>query len=223
MRLNRAVILGTAVALLVCAQAQAATPELSTTNRLQDRRVIAAGQRSYAEAFADGRFYANGWHITGEMGGVWAPPLKLVDGVWFGIGNTWIGQATRFFSGWGYTRYQLPGTAGLRLTRIDFAPDAHRAVLFALTMTNPGATRTVTVRVDAHSELMGAYPWASTTPSASANLPDHGRFNGRELVFTDNGSIGGGAPMHHYAALVASNRTPASGTAAATGGNFRGP
>ncbi|MBV9808219.1 MAG: hypothetical protein JO286_13595, partial [Solirubrobacterales bacterium] len=223
MRLNRAVILGTAVALLVCAQAQAATPELSTTNRLQDRRVIAAGQRSYAEAFADGRFYANGWHITGEMGGVWAPPLKLVDGVWFGIGNTWIGQATRFFSGWGYTRYQLPGTAGLRLTRIDFAPDAHRAVLFALTMTNPGATRTVTVRVDAHSELMGAYPWASTTPSASANLPDHGRFNGRELVFTDNGSIGGGAPFHHYAALVASNRTPASGTAAATGGNFRGP
>ena len=223
MRLNRAVILGTAVGLLVCAQAQAATPELSTTNRLQDRRVIAAGQRSYAEAFADGRFYANGWHITGEMGGVWAPPLKLVDGVWFGIGNTWIGQATRFFSGWGYTRYQLPGTAGLRLTRIDFAPDAHRAVLFALTMTNPGATRTVTVRVDAHSELMGAYPWASTTPSASANLPDHGRFNGRELVFTDNGSIGGGAPFHHYAALVASNRTPASGTAAATGGNFRGP
>ncbi len=225
MRLNRAVTLGIAVALLVCAQAQAATPQLSTTNRLQDRREVAAGQRSYAEGFADGRFYANGWHITGEMGGVWAPPLKLVDGVWFGIGNNWIGPATRFFSGWGYTRYQLPGTGGLRLTRTDFAPDAHRAVLFALQMTNPGATRTVTVKVDAHSELMGAYPWSFTgvTPNASANLPDHGRFDGRALVFTDDGSIGGGAPVHHYAALVASNRTPASGTAAATGGNFRGP
>ncbi|MBV9942290.1 MAG: hypothetical protein JO262_09205 [Solirubrobacterales bacterium] len=224
MRLNRAVIMGIAVGLLICAQAQAATPELSTTNRLQDRREVAAGQRSYAEGFADGRFYANGWHITGEMGGVWAPPLKLVDGVWFGIGNTWIGQATRFFSGWGYTRYELPSTGGLRLTRIDFAPDAHRAVLFALTMANPGATRTVTVRVDAHSELMGAYPWGSTVvPNASANLPDHGRFDGRALVFTDDGSIGSGAPVHHYAALVASNRTPASGTAAAMGGGFRGP
>ena len=60
MRLNRAVTLGIAVALLVCAQAQAATPELSISskNRLQDRREVASGQRSYAEGFADGRFYA---------------------------------------------------------------------------------------------------------------------------------------------------------------------
>jgi len=86
LRWNRALTLGITGALLCCSAA-AAAPELSTSNRLQDRRVIAAGQRSYAEDFADGRFYANGWHITGEMGGVWAPPLKLVDGVWFGIGN----------------------------------------------------------------------------------------------------------------------------------------
>ena len=225
MRWNRAVILGFAGALLCCAGAQAAAPELSTSNRLQDRREIAAGQRSYAEGFADGRFYANGWHITGEMGGVWTPPLKLLDGVWFGIGNTWVGQATQFNSGWGYTRYVLPDTGGLQLTRTDFAPDDHRAVLFGLRMTNPGATRTVTVKVDAHSELMGAYPWgfSGVVPNASDNLPDHGRFDGRTLVFTDNGSIGSGAPMHHYAALVASNQTPASGTAAAEGGEFRGP
>jgi hypothetical protein len=224
-RWNRAVILGFAGALLCCAGAQAAAPELSTSNRLQDRREIAAGQRSYAEGFADGRFYANGWHITGEMGGVWTPPLKLLDGVWFGIGNTWVGQATQFNSGWGYTRYVLPDTGGLQLTRTDFAPDDHRAVLFGLRMTNPGATRTVTVKVDAHSELMGAYPWgfSGVVPNASDNLPDHGRFDGRTLVFTDNGSIGSGAPMHHYAALVASNQTPASGTAAAEGGEFRGP
>jgi hypothetical protein len=225
MRWNRALTLGIAAALVCCSSAQAAVPELSTSNRLQDRRVVAAGQRSYVEGFADGRFYANGWHTTGEMGGVWAPPLKLVDGVWFGIGNTWIGQASKFTSGWGYTRYTLPGTAGLQLTRTDFAPDRNRAVLFGLRMTNPGAARTVTVKVDAHSELMGAYPWgfSGVVPNASDNLPDHGRFDGRELVFTDNGSIGGGAPVHHYAALVASNRTPFSGTAAATGGNFRGP
>ena len=78
MRLTRAVLSGVVGALLCCAGAQAATPELSTTNRLQDRREVAAGQRSYAEGFQDGRFYANGWHTTGEMGGVWAPPLKLV-------------------------------------------------------------------------------------------------------------------------------------------------
>src|SRR5215208_1126832 len=80
----------------------AAAPELSTTSRLQDRREVAAGTRAYAIGFEDGRFYANGWHITGEMGGVWTPPLKLVDGVWFGLDGQWVGPATNFWSGWGY-------------------------------------------------------------------------------------------------------------------------
>ena len=200
------------VAGFACAQAGAA--ELSVTNRLQDRREVAAGQRSYAEGFQDGRFYANGWHTTGEMGGVWAPPVKLLDGVWFGLDGSWIGPATRFTSGWGYTRYDLPSTDGLQLQRTDFAPDADRAVLFGLTLTNAGAARTVTVNVDAHSELMGAYPWGSTTPNESTNVPDHGAFQDGSLVFTDNGTVGGGAPVHHYAALVASDRSPASGVAA---------
>ncbi len=222
---RRAFTLGVAAAVMCCASAQAATPELTTSNRLQDRREIAAGERSYAQGFEDGRFYANGWHISGEMGGVWAPPLKLVDGVWFGINNTWVGPATRFSSGWGYTRYTLPSTAGLTLVRTDFAPDAHRAALFGLRLTNPGAGKTITLDVDAHSELMGAYPWGFTgvTPNANANLPDHGQFDGRSLVFTDDGSIGNGAPVHHYAALVSSNLPPSSGTAADTGGGFWGP
>lgn len=225
MRWNRAVTLGVVTVLLNCATAVAASPELSVSNRLPDRRVVAAGQRSYSESFADGRFYANGWHITGEMGGVWAPPLKLVDGVWFGIDNTWVGQATRFVSGQGYTRYEFPSVDGLRLERTDFAPDAHRSVLFGLTMTNPGSTKTVTVKADAHSELMGAYPWgfSGVTPNATGNLPDHGSFDGNALTFTDDGSVGGGAPVHHYAALVASDRRPLSGIAAATAGAFRGP
>jgi hypothetical protein len=220
----RTAVLAIAAALVCCAAAQAA-PQLSVSTRLQDRREVAAGQRSYAEGFQDGRFYANGWHITGEMGGVWTPPLKLLDGVWFGVNGSWVGQASKFSSGWGYTRYTLPDTDGLRLQRTDFAPDANRAVLFGLKLTNPGAARTVTVNVDAHSELMSAYPWGFTgvVPNASDNLPDHGAYNGDALVFTDDGSIGSGAPEHHYAALVGSNLKPDSGNAAATRGSFRGP
>ena len=223
MRWNKVAMAGVAAVLMGGACAQAGAAQLSVTSRLQDRREVASGQRSYAEGFQDGYFYANGWHTTGEMGGVWAPPVKLLDGVWFGVNGTWIGQATRFTSGWGYTRYDLPDTDGLQLQRTDFAPDAYRAVLFGLTLTNPGAARTVTVNVDAHSELMGAYPWGSTTPNESTNVPDQGAFQDDSLVFTDDGTVGGGAPVHHYAALVASDRTPSSGTAAATGGAFRGP
>jgi hypothetical protein len=225
-KLARSATLAIATGLVSCAAAQAAsTPQVSVNTRLQDRREVAAGQRSYAEGFEDGRFYANGWHITGEMGGVWAPPLKLLDGVWFGVDGSWVGQATKFSSGWGYTRYALPDAAGLKLQRTDFAPDANRAVLFGLTLTNPGRARTVTVNVDAHSELMGAYPWGFTgvVPNASDNLPDHGAFDGSSLVFTDNGSLPDGAPEHHYAALVGSNLQPRSAKVAPTGGNYRGP
>jgi hypothetical protein len=224
-RIARALAAGATAVLIGAGAAQAATPELSTSNRLQDRREVAAGQRSYAVGFEDGRFYANGWHTTGEMGGVWTPPLKLLDGVWFGIGDQWVGPATKFTSGWGYTRFDLPDAGGLKLQRTDFAPDGRRAVLFGLRMTNPGGSDvSTTVKVDAHSELLGAYPWGFTgvTPNASDNIPDVGTFTGSALQFTDDGALPG-APAHHYAALVAANATPASGVAAVSGGGFRGP
>jgi hypothetical protein len=196
-------------------------PELSVTSRLADRREIAAGTRAYSIGFEDGRFYANGWHITGEMGGVWTQPLKLVDGVWFGLDGEWVGPATEFSSGWGYTRFDLPDTAGLQVERTDFVPDGRRGALFGLTVTNPGAARTATLSVDAHSELMGHYPWGFTgvTPNASDNIADEGSFDGQNLVFTDDGALPG-APEHHYAALVGTALTPDSGV---IGDQFWGP
>src|SRR5919106_744118 len=105
-----------AVAVLLAATigtgvAQAA-PELPITERLQDRRYAAASERTRIIGFQDGRFYANGWHIAGEMGGVWSEPIKLVDGVWFGIDGEWVDRATEFRSGWGYVEMDLPTTAG---------------------------------------------------------------------------------------------------------------
>ena len=198
-----------------------AAPELSVTTRLPDRREVAAGTRAYSIGFEDGRFYANGWHITGEMGGVWTPPLKLLDGVWFGLDGQWVGPATKFSSGWGYTKYDLPDTAGLRVQRTDFVPDGPRGVLFGLKITNPGAARTAHLSVDAHSELMGQYPWGFTgvTPNASDNIADKGSYDGRNLVFTDDGALPG-APVHHYAALVGTAMKPDSG---AIGEQFWGP
>src|SRR5436305_2103106 len=137
MRFGRVLTAGIAAALIGAGAAQAATKQLSVTTRLQDRREVAAGQRSYAIGFEDGRLYANGWHISGEMGGVWTPPLKLLDGIWFGVDGQWLGQATKFTSGWGYTQFDFPDVSGLHVQRTDFAPDNHRAVLFGLRLTNP--------------------------------------------------------------------------------------
>jgi hypothetical protein len=218
-RLTRAAGIGVATALLACTGAQAS--QLSTSDRLQDRREVAAGTRAYSVGFEDGRFYANGWHITGEMGGVWTPPMKIVDGVWFGVNGEWAGQATRFTSGWGYTRYRLPAIDGLRLQRTDFVPDGVRGALFGLKITNPDRRkRTVTVKVDARSELMGQFPWGfdGLKPNAADNLPDTGEFTGKALAFRDKGTIPDGA-AHDYAGIVGSDRKPRRGR---TGDGFWG-
>jgi len=83
--MRRFVVLGLAAGLLAAPAVAAASPELSTSDQLKTRRYVAAGERAYVMGFQDGGFGAQGWHITGEMGGVWSQPLKLVDGVWFGI------------------------------------------------------------------------------------------------------------------------------------------
>ena len=180
MRWTRALVFGVVLAFLP-ASAHAAR-EHSTTDRLKDRRAVVAGARAYSIGFQDGRFYANGWHITGEMGGIWSPPLKLADGIWFGIDDEWVKPATRFTSARGHVRYAFPPTAGLRLVRTDFVPDDRRAALFGLTLANPAQTaKTVTVKVDVHSELMGAYPWTgSVGPPHRGRQPDrHPRLPGR--------------------------------------------
>ena len=129
---TRAVAWGVGLAALLAPSTAAAAPELSVADRLQDRRALVSGERAYSVGFQDGRFYANGWHITGEMGGVWTPPLKLVDGVWFGVAGQWVGSAQRFTSGWGYSRMQFARRGDLSLSRTDFAPDRRRGALFGL-------------------------------------------------------------------------------------------
>jgi hypothetical protein len=201
----------------------ASSPTLSVSSNLANRRYAASGDRAYDLGTEDGRYPAMGFHTRGEMGGIWTPPIKLLDGIWFGINGQWIGPATTFTSGFGYVQMALPATGGVQLTRTDFAPDGRRAVEFGLTLTAGSQAANVNLNVDAHSELMSAYPWGFTTPDQTTfNLQDQATFNGNRLVFTENGTppVPNAVP-HSWAAIVgATGLTPASHQ---TGADFRGP
>src|SRR4051794_40963262 len=205
------------------AAGSAGGPELTVKSRLPDRRSVVIGDRFYSVSTADGLYPAAGWHITGEMGGIWTPPLKLLDGVWFGLGGSWLGgqaKAESFTAGQGYTRIRYD-TGGVQVDRTDVAPDGVRAGLIGLTLTSATA-RTVRLDVDAHSELMTAYPWGSTTPDQQANnLPDTGSYAGGSLVFREQGTPKvANASAHDFAAMVAADRTP---VAHELGAGHRGP
>jgi hypothetical protein len=219
---SKPIAVAAALAVLAAAGAAQAASTLSTSDRLGDRRYIAAGERAYVVGSEAGRFPASGWHIRGEMGGIWSPPIKLLDGVWFALDGNWTGPATRFTSGWGYVAMDLPAPAGLEARRVEFVPDGRRAALIGLRLHSTGAERRVEVTVDAHSELMSAYPWGSTTPSAAEfNLPDGASADGARLLFRDQGQPPvANAEAHDWAALVGAREQPDH---TATGPGFRGP
>jgi hypothetical protein len=215
------------LAIPAAAQSVPDSPTLSTTDRLNDRRFVTTGDRAYEVGTEAGRYPAMGFHTRGEMGGVWSPPIKLLDGLWFGIGDRWIGPATRFTSGYGHVKMKLPGRNGMTITRTDFVPDGRRSVLVGLTFAAGDSNRNFTLKMDAHSELMGAYPWGETTPSQTTfNKEDGVSVQNGKLVFREQKSMQDipNALPHDWAAVVGSKLTPtASKTSAETGEPYRGP
>jgi hypothetical protein len=188
---------------------------------------VTTGTRAYEVGTEAGRYPAMGFHTRGEMGGVWSPPIKLLDGLWFGIGDQWIGPATRFTSGYGHVRIELPGKNGMTITRTDFVPDDRRSLLVGLTFAAGDSNRNFTLKMDAHSELMGAYPWGETTPSQTTfNKQDNVSVQDGKLVFRERKSMQSvpNALPHDWAAVVGSNLTSTgSKTSEETGRSFRGP
>ena len=200
--------------------------ELSETSRLADRRFVVTGDKAWALGTADGRYPAAGFHTRGEMGGFWLPNLKLLDGMWFGIDGSWIGAGTKTTTGWGYVRTELPDTAGVSASRIDFVPDGLSGALVGLSLRSTTA-KTVTLQADARSELMGSYPWGETNPSQTTeNRQDTVALDrGRHLMFRDVGKPPHpNSEAHDWAAAFGSRLRPtASETTPQTGLPYRGP
>jgi glycogen debranching enzyme len=199
------------------AQPESDTPIRSATEDLGDKRYVAAGDRAYVIGTADGGFPAMGWHIRGEMGGVWAHPIKLLDGFWFAVDGQWLPPAERFTSGAGYVQMEYPSVDGLHVTRTEFAPDDTGAVLVGLTVRNPDRrARPFRLAMDVRSELMAAYPWGWSEPEDAGefNKPDQVRLDrpAQMLTFTE--------PERGWAAVVGATPSPTSGR---TGDRYWGP
>ena len=191
-----------------------ATPTISATSQLSERRFVAAGTEAYVVGVEDGTFPPIGWHTTGQMGGVFTPPVKLLDGLWFGLSGSWLDSASTYTSGPGFVRLTFPVTDGVQPTLTEFAPDGLSAVLFGLTLVPVnGSAATVTVTADAHSEVSATYPWGSTTPTWD-------QFNHQNTVSASGGVITFNQEQTPWYAEVGAATAPSS---TATGSGDWGP
>ncbi|MCB9337436.1 MAG: glycogen debranching protein [Lewinellaceae bacterium] len=105
---------------------------------------LAAGDRVYMVGHQDGSFPDLGWHVAGEMGGIWDHPIKLMDGFTAAIetgGQTYCLSAADTFINFPFANKHVfeKTIPGLRVERFQFAPDGKEAVVVEFTFINQAA------------------------------------------------------------------------------------
>lgn len=100
---------------------------LEKTEALQDLFVV-AGPELYMVGDQHGGFPPVGYHISGEMSGVWTHPFKLLDGLWLTVrgtgGEACLDRGSRFVVGPGVCEHhQEVPLLGLKATRREWVVD----------------------------------------------------------------------------------------------------
>ena len=89
---------------------------------------VTAGNRVYMVGHQDGSFPELGWHIKGEMGGIWNHPIKIMDGFNASLilGDQEISlDSSNSFVNYPFGNkhnYEIPNQ-NLRIERLQFVPD----------------------------------------------------------------------------------------------------
>ena len=73
------VLLATSAVGPCVAQSSSESTAISNKGRTKSQPYVTAGDRTYLIGTQDGNFPDMGGHVPGEMGGLWLPPIKLID------------------------------------------------------------------------------------------------------------------------------------------------
>jgi hypothetical protein len=103
-------------------------PQLTGKSAYLKSPFTAAGDRLYLIGNQDGSFPDMGWHVEGEMGGIWMHPIKLMDGFTASLNS---GEKTICLDqGTSFTNYSMTNAIkfdgielGLEVSRVHFVPD----------------------------------------------------------------------------------------------------
>jgi len=90
------------------------------------------GNHAYCVGFQDGTFPDMGWHIKGEMGGLWAHPIKLLDG--FRAAVVWDKDTIALDTAQSYATTPIGSIFtynidGKTITRTQFIPDPAKGMV----------------------------------------------------------------------------------------------
>ncbi len=101
---------------------------------------VAAGDRVYAVGHQDGSFPDLGWHVDGEMGGVWDHPIKLMDGYTLNVSDSdgldWCLNDAVSFRNFPVGNVHEFEKNDLEINRYQFVPDGVEGLIVIFSIDN---------------------------------------------------------------------------------------
>jgi glycogen debranching enzyme len=121
-------------------------PSLAGKPQYLQSPFVTAGDRVYMVGYQDGSFPDLGWHVTGEMSGIWNHPIKLMDGFAASLqakssGNKWcLDKADTFFNyPVGNKHHFMWNEESIEVQRFQFVPDSLEGMVAEYTIHNKSA------------------------------------------------------------------------------------
>ena len=142
---------------------------LADTNGLPGKKeylsspFVTAGDRVYMVGHQDGTFPDLGWHVEGEMGGIWNHPIKLMDGFTASVGlsekSYCLDAADEFinypFANKHFYKTQVPG---MEIERFQFVPEGKQGIIIEFNFKNVSKSKIeFGFEFTGHTDLMPAW------------------------------------------------------------------
>lgn len=120
---------------------------------------VTAGDRIYMVGHQDGSFPEIGWHIKGEMGGIWDHPIKLMDG--FEVSLIINDRETTLDEAQSFTNYPMANQHtfqldehDLQIERCQFVPDHKEGLVVQYVLNNKSdQAKKVNLQFTGHADL----------------------------------------------------------------------
>jgi len=121
------------------------SPNIEGKLEYLDSPFVTAGNKLYIVGYQDGSFPEIGWHIKGEMGGIWDHPIKLMDG--FDVELLWGDTLKKLDKANSFTNYPTTNKQtfnlydqNLKIERWQFVPDDKEGLVvqYIIINTNDG-------------------------------------------------------------------------------------
>ncbi len=191
------------------------SPQIEGRSEYLASPYVTAGNRAYAVGHQDGSFPELGWHIKGEMGGVWAHPVKLLDG--FELSLFHNGQLLPLKGARSFVNFPMANrhrwesqTLGLHVERWQFAPDDLPGIAVEYLFENTGDApleleAEFTGHIDLRPTWLGERTGMEDGPDEAVYNTDLGAWAGRDSAANWHAIFGSDSPPDGHAEVEQAN------------------